>query len=231
MDLWVRATWPSPDDPTCRAPQGTSLVDSIGRTWFKGQFPISELNHWAFGIAPDGDLWFAARPEEVYNNDLDPALGMPSPVCTDLGGGGVRDGQWHHVAVQRSLAGDVSLWVDGVRRATGTSGSGAFTSGSGANPAQFGQRRDFTVGPGNGCNGCSVEVDELRLSSVLRWDATFTPAHAAYRSDASTLALWHFDRFAERKTLDSSPHGNDLNVGTAGPGIGDGLSNRSPFTD
>lgn len=134
-------------------------------------------------------------------------------VCgpTDL-----RNGQWHHVAVERRRSdGHLWLFVDGVQQASvdGPDGDISYP--------------DDGI-PGNDCGGPCVEsdpfivlgaekhdagaeypsfngwFDELRLSTTLRYAGNFTPPAAPFPPDAATAALYHFDEGAGDTINDSS---------------------------
>lgn len=81
-----------------------------------------------------------------------------------------NDNAWHHVAVTRTSAGAVTIWVDGVADGTGTlsttpMGTGAIIIGN-----QTGQTRYW-----------SGYIDEIRITNgIARYTATFTPPSAAF---------------------------------------------------
>lgn len=79
------------------------------------------------------------------------------------------DDAWHHVALTRSGT-SVTIWVDGVSRATGTSGS------SFSGQTNFIGRNNFFT-PRN----LIGYIDDLRITKgVARYSATFTPPTAAF---------------------------------------------------
>lgn len=141
-------------------------------------------------------------------------------VCgqTDL-----RDGGWHHIAVQRRRS-DGYLWVfvDGRLEAEADGPDGDISYPDGAPPGRPGE--PWCRGPGGGWGGDCVNdpylvigaekhdvdqdggtllaprypaftgwVDELRLSNVLRYSADFGVPGGPFEADASTVALYHFD--------------------------------------
>jgi hypothetical protein len=57
--------------------------------------------------------------------------------------------------------------------------------------------------------GCPMDgvIDELRISSVVRYSANFTPP-GPFSSDGDTMALYHFDEYTGATAYDSSGNGN-----------------------
>lgn len=143
--------------------------------------------------------------------------------ATLCGNSDLRDGAWHHVAVQRRRAdGYLWLYVDGRLEAEVDGPEGDISYPDGAAPGRPGA--PWCSGPGGGWGGACVNdpylvigaekhdadqdggtltnplypafagwVDELRLSGTLRYAAEFDPPGSAFAPDADTLALFHFD--------------------------------------
>ena len=126
-----------------------------------------------------------------------------SSTWVDADGPAVSFGGWHHVALVRALiAGNptVQFWVDGVLLAT------APLQPVGVDPlAPFDTLEIGSEAPGTGWTG---ELDELRISSVARWDADFVPTEGPYAMDASTIVLLHMDEVAPGAALDGTGHGH-----------------------
>ncbi|HNP62640.1 MAG TPA: Calx-beta domain-containing protein [Woeseiaceae bacterium] len=131
----------------------------------------------------------------------------------------LRDGAWHHVAVQRRRSdGFMSVYVDGALEASGDGPDGDVSYPDNGVP---------TNDCGGPCTGSdpflvigaekhdaapqypsfSGWVDELRLSSSLRYSANFAPAQQAFVADANTAALYHFDEGSGDVINDSSSAG------------------------
>jgi hypothetical protein len=128
-------------------------------------------------------------------------------LATHCGNRNVLDGQWHHVAVTRSFGGEIRLFVDGIEDGSPTTGVGGDLSYPNNAP------------PNNRCGGGSATcvndpfivlgaekhdafpgqlafdglIDELRLSTNLRYSGNFTPSTTPFSSDANTAALYHFE--------------------------------------
>lgn len=115
-----------------------------------------------------------------------------------------NDGAWHHVAVCRQgtdggTTHQFTLFFDGV------------SVGTKSGQVEGGSPQGLTVGgwPGGATTVAPVQVDEVRISSSLRYSGTFTPAKR-FATDGTTVALYHFDEGSGTTTADSSGHGYTL---------------------
>ncbi len=118
------------------------------------------------------------------------------------------DGKWHHFAGCRSVVGGTvtnTVFLDGVLKATA---SGAATT-IGANAAVY------FGGVTYGQDGLDGAIDEVRISSVVRYTADFVPARR-HVADASTVGLWHLDEGAGTTLSDASGNGYDGTLGATG---------------
>jgi hypothetical protein len=106
---------------------------------------------------------------------------------------------WAHVAVTYDGS-VVQVYVDGVPVGSGTLG-----------PISQGPR--FLVAELNAYPRFDGQVDEVRLSSGLRYTGAFAPPTAPFAPDAATLALYHFDEGAGQVAADASGNGHDLTLG------------------
>lgn len=92
----------------------------------------------------------------------------------------IADGAWHHLLL--TINGTTyTLYVDGV-----VAISQAYTSNmslaDGTGIGSYGPAKTFPFGG---------QIDEVRISNVVRYTAPFTPPAAQYGVDASTVALFH----------------------------------------
>ncbi|MGE3166249.1 MAG: LamG-like jellyroll fold domain-containing protein [Planctomycetota bacterium] len=145
-------------------------------------------------------------------------MGPTGEAFTLSGATDVRDGSWHHIAVQRRRV-DGFLWVfvDGVVEAQVDGPDGDISYPDDGVPG------DFCGGPclnsdpfiviaaekhdaGPAYPSFAGWIDDLRISDTLRYGAPFTPAAAPFLSDAATVALYHFDEGAADAVADSSNH-------------------------
>lgn len=125
----------------------------------------------SFAVVRDEDGYLLAAP----TTDLEFANGISTPID-------IMDGAFHHVALTYDTAAGSRLWLDGSPVATGT----VDLLGNPGSTLYFGcwadQRMSF-----------SGIIGEARLSSVLRYEASFEPEWTPFEGDESTLALWHLD--------------------------------------
>jgi hypothetical protein len=147
----------------------------------------------------------------------------------------VDDGAWHHIAVQRrSSDGWLWLFVDGQvdRQADGPDGDISYPNGSTLLEVCDGPCiNDVFLVVGAEKHGANSDlqsfrgwVDELRVSKVTRYAASFTPPTQSFLTDASTVALFHFDDAPGTAAYDTSgapggPSNGTLKIGgsPAGP--------------
>ncbi|MCS6856070.1 MAG: LamG domain-containing protein, partial [Elioraea sp.] len=125
----------------------------------------------------------------------------------------VTDGDWHHIAVTREAAsGRIRLFVDGRLdgEALGPAGDVSYRLGRATGYANdlflvFGaEKHDYDPATYPSFRGW---LDEVRLSTVIRYSADFERPRAPFQPDAETAALWHFDEGAGELTADSAPGG------------------------
>jgi hypothetical protein len=120
------------------------------------------------------------------------------PWISESGFSAVTAGAWHHLAgVYDAGAATATLYVDGQNKASSGVSMAATPNGD---ELRIGIDWDF---------GCGMEgvIDEVRISSVVRYAGTFVP-QAVFTADAATQALWHFDEYTGSIAHDASGHGN-----------------------
>ena len=157
-----------------------------------------------------------------------------SGELTLIGGPDMRDGLWHAVRLQRNgTTGQMDIFVDGTRVATGTGPLGSVARPNGQTPSN-------SCGP-TGTEPCTNSdpffvigtekhdvldagyrglFTELRVSNIVREAGTsYTPATAPFSADANTVGLWHFDEGSGTVSIDDSGNGQDcvLEVDALGP--------------
>ncbi len=121
---------------------------------------------------------------------------------TICGSRDVLDSRWHHVAVERRRSdGWMWLYVDGILDVEGDGPDGEVSYPDDAAPAApddpfltFGagkQDEDFVLHP-----SYDGLLDEIRVSTVLRYTSGFTRPRSPFIADADTAALDHLDEDA-----------------------------------
>jgi hypothetical protein len=137
----------------------------------------------------------------------------------------VGDGQWHHVAATRNTAsGQLCLYIDGTQRGCGNGPAGDIAYRDGRSTAQPDSDPFLVIGAekhdywtfDTGYHGW---VDEARLSGAIRYTANFSRPAAPFSTDASTVALYHFDSGNGTTAVDATGANNGvLRVGGANNG-------------
>ncbi len=62
------------------------------------------------------------------------------------------------------------------------------------------------------------DLDEIRISEVIRYSSSFTPPSAPFSTDGDTLALYPLDEGSGQTATDTSGNSADLTLGTSGSG-------------
>lgn len=117
----------------------------------------------------------------------------------------ITDGSWHHVAVLRRRSdGYLWLFVDGVVDAQGDGPDGDISYPDAGIPGNFcagpcvNSDPYLVLGAEKHDRGVAFPsftgyLDELRISTALRYTAPFSVPRAPFVPDAATAALYHFD--------------------------------------
>lgn len=128
----------------------------------------------------------------------------------------VLDSQWHHIVVQRQRSdGWMWLYVDGLLEAQADGPNGDISYPDDGVPGNYcggpctNSDPYLVIGAekhdaGSQYPSYSGWVDEVRLSTVLRYTANFMRPSAPFTPDADTAALYHFDEGMGDAVIDSS---------------------------
>jgi hypothetical protein len=128
----------------------------------------------------------------------------------------IADDRWHHLAVDRRRGdGRLRIWVDGALdvAADGPDGDVAYPDDGVPSPTACPRGSCIDSDPflvlgaeKHGYPGISFTgwVTELRVSTRLRYDATFAPPRARFVTDAATVGLYHLDDGAGTVAADRS---------------------------
>lgn len=227
IEFWMRAR---AEDNTA---EPVACGDNIA--WINGNIVIDRDRYnqdRKYGLSLAGGRW-------VFG-----VTGDGNGSATLCGESPVLDDAWHHVAVQRRVSdGQMWLFVDGQ-----SDGIAAGPPGDISYPND-GVPGDFCGGPCDESDPFIVlgaekhdagpeypsyngYLDELRISTALRYTAEFTPPASPFSGDVDTAALYHFDEGAGLVLGDSSgapfgPSDGTLQVG--GSPEGPEWSAETPF--
>jgi glucose/arabinose dehydrogenase len=134
-------------------------------------------------------------------------LGTGTTIC---GATNVADGAWHHVAVTRSTStGLLRLFVDGHLDASGSGPSGDVSYRDGR-PTNFPNSDPYLVigaekhDIGPAFPSYHGWIDEVRISTVVRYTGSFTRPSVPFTPDANTVGLYHFDEDNGNTVVDDS---------------------------
>jgi hypothetical protein len=197
LEFWLKAN-PGENASTtanCAAPDG----------WITGNIVV-DRDVWGGGDYGDFGLSLA-------NGRVVFGVARGESGATVCGQREVTDGQWHHIAVTREASsGRIRLFVDGRLdgEALGPAGDVSYRLGRATNYANDpflvlgAEKHDYDPATYPSFRGW---LDEVRLSTVIRYTADFERPSMPFAADADTAALWHFDEGAGEVVGDSAPGG------------------------
>ena len=105
---------------------------------------------------------------------------------TTNGTTGIDTGNWHHAALVRDSATNLTFYVDGAVVSTKSISAGDNYDSTLFVLGQY----SVNLGYDAELNG---HLDEVRVSNTARYTAAFTPSTTSFQSDANTLLLLHMD--------------------------------------
>ena len=151
--------------------------------------------------------------------------GSGNTIC---GSRNVADGAWHHIAATRAADGALALFVDGALDASGSGPAGDIAYTDDRTTSWPDSDPFLVLGAEKHDAGAAYPsyhgwLDELRLSTVVRYAGAFTRPSAPFATDAATAGLWHFDEGNGGTVFDSSgaaggPSDGERRVGGASNG-------------
>jgi hypothetical protein len=183
IELWLKSA----------AGNASGACVSGGDGWIDGNIV---LDRDVFGSGDAGDFGlslFGAGGRLAFGVD---AGGSGTTIC---GASDVADGAWHHVALTRRASdGQLRLFVDGQLDASGAGPSGDVSYRDGRATAYPSSDPFLVLGAEKHDAGAAYPsfhgwIDELRVSTAVRYAAAFAPPAAPFAADAATAALYHFD--------------------------------------
>lgn len=229
LELWIRAL---PGSVT-----STTACTTAGDSWINGNIVVDRD---VYGAGDNGDYGLSLMQGGVAAFGVDNGS-TGTVIC---GQTPLDDGRWHHVAVTRRRnagdgrpAGEIRLFVDGVEDATAVDGPDGDISYRDGRTTNFPWDPFLVLGAEKHDAGAAYPsfagwVDELRISSTLRYTADFTRPSAPFETDAATVGLWSFDEGSgtlacDRSGASGGPTDGEVRIGgsPAGP-LG---SHSTPF--
>jgi hypothetical protein len=160
-----------------------------------GRFPVIFKNNGASTFT-NGNNWLGVYDRHQTINNTKLSVFCPTYYFTSgsvallTSTSNVSNNVWTHVAIVRD-SGTFKLFYNGNLEATRT-GTSWLNIDTASGTTTF---RDIRIGMGDVVNDNSYNgyVDEVRISSIARYSANFTPATSAFSNDSSTLLLMHAD--------------------------------------
>ncbi|MGB6896688.1 MAG: LamG-like jellyroll fold domain-containing protein, partial [Dehalococcoidia bacterium] len=121
----------------------------------------------------------------------------------------VADGLWHHIAVTRSIDGNMRIFVDGQldNQIIGPSGDVSYRDGRATSDlidpylVIGAEKHDLN---GDLYPSFSGWIDEVRLSNVVRYAVGFEPPDEPFITDSNTVALYSFNEGVNNTIRDIS---------------------------
>ncbi|MCX7996206.1 MAG: LamG domain-containing protein [Patescibacteria group bacterium] len=186
IEFWMKSS--ANENNTGRCETGSN-----GDGWTNGHtivdrdiFGSGDFGDFGISLGSDGRLGFGVNRQ-----------GSGNTICTS--GVNVKDNRWHHIAVTRDGEnGAIAIYVDGIRRASGSGPTGNISYRNGRTTSyQYdpyivlgAEKHDYSSAYPS-FNGL---VDDLRISSVVRYTgSSFQPPSEPHILDNSTVALYRFD--------------------------------------
>jgi len=222
IEFWIKGNMA--DNPTTGCTTGSIAKDE----WLNGAVVIDR------DLLGDGD--FGEYGVSLRGGQVAFGVSHANGGQTLCGAHNVLDGNWHHVALTRQLAtGQMTIFVDGFQETSqnnvGASGDVSYNPLHAAQDASDpllvlgAQKRDAAT-----ARAFSGLIDELRLSTRLRYTGPFPPPSAAFVADTDTAALYHFDEASGTDIIDASATSASPGVLVPAPtATGSNRSNDVPF--
>lgn len=203
IEFWIKGTVANNPTPSCAAGR---LANGA---WLDGAVVLDR------DVLGDGD--FGEFGISLFGGQIAFGVSRGAAGATACSGTNVLDNTWHHVAVTRQLqTGQMKIFIDG--------GQDVLVTDAGAsldvsyNPAHAlpdandpflvlgAQKRDALTS-----RAFRGLIDELRLSTMLRYTGTGPRPTGAFTLDGNTAALYHFDEPSGTDVLDDN--------GNSSPGV------------
>ncbi len=216
IEFWMRAS--AADNPSPSEPLSCGALP--GAAWRAGRVVVDrdrfQLDR-KFGVSiAGGTVVFGVSGDGTGDRT----------IC---GARPVLDDAWHHVAVERRRSdGRMWIWVDGILDAEADGPDGDVSYPDEALPAApndpylvFGAEKH---GFGTSSSSYAGYLDEIRVSTVLRYTGSFTRPRHPFAPDADTAALYRLDEGSGDLVADASAAAGGPSHGWRGESPGGSVS-------
>lgn len=218
IEFWLRAAPGANGSPACQPGNDT---------WVNGNIIVDRD---IFNAGDYGDYGIS-----LYGGQIAFGVNNGSSGSTLCGATNVANNQWRHIAVVRVRdTGLMQIYVDGALdgSVTGPTGDVSYRNGR---PTNRPNDPYIVIGAEKHDYGAAYPsfrgwVDELRLSTVRRYNGSFTRPTGPFTPDANTAALYHFDEGSGDVVGDSSGGGSHGTRYFGGSPAGPVWSAETPFT-
>ncbi len=218
IEFWLRAAPGANGSPACQPGNDT---------WVSGNIIVDRD---IFNAGDYGDYGIS-----LYGGQIAFGVNNGSSGSTLCGATNVANNQWRHIAVVRVRdTGLMQIYVDGALdgSVTGPTGDVSYRNGR---PTNRPNDPYIVIGAEKHDYGAAYPsfrgwVDELRLSTVRRYNGSFTRPTGPFTPDANTAALYHFDEGSGDVVGDSSGGGSHGTRYFGGSPAGPVWSAETPFT-
>lgn len=218
IEFWLRAAPGANGSPACQPGNDT---------WVTGNIIVDRD---IFNAGDYGDYGIS-----LYGGQIAFGVNNGSSGSTLCGATNVANNQWRHIAVVRVRdTGLMQIYVDGALdgSVTGPTGDVSYRNGR---PTNRPNDPYIVIGAEKHDYGAAYPsfrgwVDELRLSTVRRYNGSFTRPTGPFTPDANTAVLYHFDEGSGDVVGDSSGGGSHGTRYFGGSPAGPVWSAETPFT-
>ena len=202
LEWWMKAQPGENLSPPC-----TPVEDA----WMSGNILFDRD---VLGAGDDGEYGVSLADGKIAFGVANGTSGMT--LCGSIP---VADSEWRHVAVTRTHSdGMLRIFIDGELDDQAVGPSGPISYREGRETTQPDQDPYLVIGARKGDVGLPFIgwIEDVRLSDIARYEASFPIPSDPLQDDANTLALYHFDE----------GHGNTIgDDSAASSGPSDGIRN------
>lgn len=209
IELWIKGR--RADNTATRCTTGDS-------GWIDGNIVVDRD---VYGPGDRGDFGVS-----LANGRIAWGASLGGAGATVCGATDVLDGRWHHVAVTRTAAnGALAVWVDGrLDASTATSPAtgdisyraGRATSWPASDPYLVFGAEKHDAGPAY--PSFTGSIDDVRVSTTVRYTAAFDAPTEPHPLDGATAALYRFDEPSGTTVVDAAGTSDGvMRIGASGP--------------